>query len=94
MAEQDDYSLELLCRVRDALYRVCEDPTLDDARHVLNAADVAGIQRAVDRKQLQYERAQRYWVEAAQKALSGDAAHLRMRVDMALAGPIEMTEAS
>lgn len=46
----------------------------------------------IERKQQQYERSQRYWVEAAQKALAGDTEHLRLRVDMALSGPIQMTE--
>lgn len=56
------------------------------------AVEIEALRRSVDRKQQQYERSQRYWVDAAQKALTGDSEHLRLRVDMALAGPIEMTE--
>lgn len=54
--------------------------------------EISSLKRSVERKQQQYERSQRYWVEAAQKALAGDTEHLRLRVDMALSGPIEMTE--
>jgi hypothetical protein len=66
----------------------------DACRKLLrDAADEIGRLRAsVERKQQQYERGQRCWVEAAQKALKGDTEHLRLRVDMALSGPIEMTE--
>ena len=56
------------------------------------ADEIERLRAAVERKQQQYERSQRYWVDAAQKAIAGDFEHLRLRVDMALAGPIEMTE--
>ncbi len=56
------------------------------------ADEIENLRASVERKQQQYERAQRYWVDAAQKALAGDAEHLRLRVDLALSGPIEMTE--
>lgn len=55
-------------------------------------AEIEELRRDVDRRQQQYERSQRYWVDAAQKALAGDTEHLRLRVDMALSGPITMTE--
>lgn len=56
------------------------------------ADEIERLRAFVERKQQQYERAQRYWVDAAQKALKGDTEHLRLRVDLALSGPIEMTE--
>jgi hypothetical protein len=56
--------------------------------------EIERLRTAVERKQQQYERAQRYWVDAGQKALSGDTEHLRLRVDLAMSGPIEMTEAN
>lgn len=55
-------------------------------------SEIERLRRAIDRKQMQYERSQRYWVEAAQKALAGDQEHLRLRIDLAQSGPIEMTE--
>lgn len=56
------------------------------------ADEIEKLRRDVERKQQQYERSQRYWVDAAQKALAGDTEHLRLRIDMAQSGPIEMTE--
>jgi hypothetical protein len=55
-------------------------------------SEIESLRRSVERKQLQHERSQRYWVDAATKALAGDTEHLRLRVDMALSGPIEMTD--
>lgn len=34
-----DYPLSLLVAVRNSLFRVCEDPTLEDARAVLEAIE-------------------------------------------------------
>lgn len=63
------------------------------ANLMASAADeIEALRRCVQRKQQQYERSQRYWVDAAQKAMAGDFEHLRLRVDLALSGPIEMTE--
>lgn len=59
----------------------------------LAALEIERLRGAVDRKQQQYERAQRYWVDAAKMALHGDSEHLRLRVDLALSGPIELSEA-
>lgn len=39
--EHRDYPLWLLLAVKNSLFSVCEDPQLEDARHVLEAVDVA-----------------------------------------------------
>lgn len=57
-------------------------------------ARIGNLEAQIDRLRLQHERSQRYWVDASKKALSGDGEHLRLRIDMALAGPIELTETS
>lgn len=40
-SEREDYPLWLLLAVKNALFSVCEDPQLGDARHVLEAVDAA-----------------------------------------------------
>lgn len=70
-----------------------QNAALHDELEVATAR-IANLEAQVDRLRLQYERSQRYWVDASQKALSGDGRHLRCRVDAALAGPIEFTETS
>ena len=60
----------------------------------LAAAEIDRLRASVDRKQEQYERSQRYWVDASRKALAGDTEHLRLRVDLALSGPIELSEST
>lgn len=47
----------------------------------------------IKRMREQYERSQRYWIEAAETAIQrGDFRPLQLRIDMAKSGPVEITE--
>lgn len=45
-SEHRDYPLWLLLAVKNSLFSVCEDPQLEDARHVLEAVDAALLKHA------------------------------------------------
>lgn len=87
---------DILRRLRDT--RCDREPFTPEHKNCVcrlanEAADeIERLRQSLARKHQQYERGQRYWIEAARQALAGNTEYLRLRIDTARSGPIDIAE--